>query len=70
MIKINVWSDEIPHTYKQWVYNFMEHYQLTEFDDATLLNPLSEWRCISVPKSPYVAFEREEDYTMFLLRFS
>jgi hypothetical protein len=70
MIKINVWSDDQWIEYKQWVYNFIEYYQITEFDDDNLLVPLAAWRGVSVPKSPYIAFECEADCTLFLLRFS
>ena len=70
MIKVNIWSEFGLGVYKPWVYNFMEHYQLTEFDESTLLYPLSEWGSVSIPNSPYISFARDEDYTLFLLRFS
>jgi hypothetical protein len=72
MIKISVYPNATTTCITGWWMKFSTYYESQQFDmgnDSDIFKALAEWRAINIVKSEYIAFQNEQDLTLFMLRW-
>jgi len=73
MIKVSVFAyDSIGSNHRWWL-NFIAHYEeLSSFllDGDRLDKALEDWNATNIEETEFISFKTEQDYLLFVLRWS